>query len=113
MTALLRETRIVHNPAHDIAVLFHNRQDRITYLPQDSFVAPCGIRYDMMKRLMHPPNVIRSEAGRNPFYTLSLTGQQQAGTVVLQRNCSICMPCGLRQAFRIRRKELLLWAWRG
>jgi hypothetical protein len=94
-------------------MLFHSRQDRITHLPQDSFVAPWGIGYDMMKRLMHPPNVIGSEAGRNRFHTLSLTGQQQAGTVVLQRNCSICMLCGLRQAFRICRKALLLWAWRG
>jgi hypothetical protein len=113
MTALLWKAGIVHNPAHDFAVLLQDRQDRITYLPQDSFIAPWGVRYDMVQRLMRPPNIIRGEPGRNRFHTLALTGQQQAGTVVLQWNCSIYMPCGLRQAFHKCRKALLLWAWRG
>jgi hypothetical protein len=67
----------------------------------------------MMQGLVHAPNVFRSQARSHRLDALALSRQQQTRTVVLQWNCSIGMPCGLRQAFHICPKALLLWAWRG
>src|SRR5262249_39902442 len=76
------------------------------------FVPPGATRHDVMQRLMGLPQVVRTETGRHWFDTLALSWQQQAGAIKLQRNGSIQVPRGLRQAIEIGREAFLLGAWR-
>ena len=66
----------------------------------------------MVQRLMGLAHVVRAKAGRHRFDTLALSGQQQAGAIRLQRNNSIQVPRGLRQAIEIGREAFFLGAWR-
>jgi hypothetical protein len=67
----------------------------------------------MMKRLVHPSDVVGSQTGGHGLDALPLAGQQQVGTVILQREVTVGMPCGFGQALNICRKALFLWAWPG
>jgi hypothetical protein len=65
----------------------------------------------MMQRLVHSPDIVGRQARGHRLDALTLTGQQQRGAVVLQRNVAIGVPCGFRQALQVSRKAFLLWAW--
>ncbi len=66
-----------------------------------------------MQRLVHPANMVRSQARGHRLDTLALTGQQQAVAVQLQWGNSVGVPCGLRQALEVSRKAFFLGpAWR-
>jgi hypothetical protein len=67
----------------------------------------------MMQRLVHPSHIGAGEPRGHGFDAFPFARQQQAGAIVLQRNMTIGMSCGFRQALDICRKALLLWAWRG
>jgi hypothetical protein len=85
----------------------------LAHVFQNGFVAPGRIRYQMVQRLVRAPDIIRSHAGGYGLDALSLTRQQQSGTVSLHRSAAISVPCSFRQAIRVCRKALFLWAWRG
>src|SRR5579864_5802082 len=57
-------------------------------------------------------NIIGVEASSHWFHALALAGQQQASAIGLQRNGTIAMPRGLRQAIKVGREAFLLGAWR-
>jgi hypothetical protein len=65
-----------------------------------------------MQRLVRAPDIVRSQARGHRLHALALTGQQQSRTIRFQRSATISVPCGFRQAIRVCRKALFLWAWR-
>ena len=66
-----------------------------------------------MQRLVRAPDIVRSQARGHRLHAFALTRQQQSRTVSFQRSVAIRVPCGFRQAIRVCRKTLFLWAWRG
>src|SRR5262250_150663 len=110
--SFLHESRVIHHPGHHWSLLLHGRKYVAAHLFQQVFVTPGGIRHDVVQRLMGLPQVVRTEAGRHRLDTLALSRQQQAGAIRLQRNSSIQVPRGLRQAIEIGREAFLLGAWR-
>ncbi len=110
----LRKSRVVHNPCHhtdpDAALLVSQTPDTDpgeTLRHSTARRQPHGAETGALRRTLSPA----SRRGHR-FDTLTLTRQQQPRAIVLQRNVTISMPCGLRQAFNICRKALYLRAWR-
>ena len=58
------------------------------------------------------PDIIGRQTRSHGLHALTLARQQQSGAVGFQRGIAISVPCGFRQAVRVCRKALLLWAWR-
>jgi hypothetical protein len=57
MPPLLWESRVIHNPRYHRTVFLHGWQHLSPYLREHLFVIPWRIRYQMMERLVHAPNI--------------------------------------------------------
>jgi hypothetical protein len=109
---LLGEPCVIHHPCDYWFLAEHRRQHKIQTPIQNGFITPRGIGDHMMQRLMHASHVIGCQSRSHRLDALAFAGQQQARAVVLQRDVSISVPCGFRQALDICRKSLFLWARR-
>jgi hypothetical protein len=58
---------------------------------------------------MHSTNIVASQPGGHGLNALACALEQQASAIVLQRDVSIGMPCGSRQALDICRKASFLF----
>jgi hypothetical protein len=74
MTALLGKASVIHNPAHNLVLLPHGRQNRTPHLPLHLLIAPRRIRHQVMQALVHALNVIRGQPCRHRLYALSFAG---------------------------------------
>ena len=84
----------------------------MAYFIQQCLVTPGRLGDQMVQRLARRLNIARIESRRHRLNALTLTGQQQALTVILQRRMPVFVPRGVRQAIHICREAFLLWAWR-
>ena len=60
MLSLLGKTRIIHNPRYYLTVFQHGWQHITPHCGQHLLVVPRSVRYQMMQRLMHAANILRS-----------------------------------------------------
>jgi hypothetical protein len=113
LMTLLGKACVIYHPRHDWITVQHGWDHKIQTAIQNRFVAPWGVRNQMVQRLVHPSHIVASQLGGHGFDAFPFAGQQQAGATVLQWKVTIGMPCGFRQALNICRKALFLRAWRG
>jgi hypothetical protein len=109
---LFGKAGVIHHPSNHWFLAEHSGHYKIQASVQDGLVTPGGVGNHVMQRLMHAPDVIGSQSGGHRFDALALARQQQGGAVAFQRNVSVSVPCGFRQAIDICRKASFLWAWR-
>jgi hypothetical protein len=112
MLPLLRKTRVVNDPRHNLIVFLKGWQHLAPHLRQHLIVVPWGGRHQVMERLMHAPNIVGGQPRGHRFDTFALTRQQQSLAIVLQGSVSVGVPRGVGQALNICREAPLLWAWR-
>ena len=112
MTPFLRQTGIIYNPGLDWTFLTHRRPDVASHGSQYRLIAPGRIGYHVMQRLMHPPHVVRRQAGCHWLHALAFSWQQQPCAIQLQRHRPVGVPRGLHQAIHISREAFLLRARR-
>jgi hypothetical protein len=87
MGALFRQASIIDDPGSNRAGVGHRRQ-RIVDTEQ-GLIAPRSIGHHMMQRLVHAPDVLRSQPRRHRLDRLPLSRQQQPGAIQLERNSTI------------------------
>jgi hypothetical protein len=75
MLSLLGKTRIIHNPRYYLTVFLHGWQHIPPHCGQHLLIVPRGVRYQVMQRLMHAANMVRSYARRHRLDTLPFAGQ--------------------------------------
>jgi hypothetical protein len=56
--------------------------------------------------------VVGTQAGRHRFHALAFAGKKQARAIGFQRDYTIQVPRGMRQAIQVSREAFLLGAWR-
>jgi hypothetical protein len=74
MLTLFRKGCVIHDPRHDGAMLLQRRQHRPPHLRQHLLVIPRRVRYQMVQRLVHAPNIVRGKACGHRFDALALAG---------------------------------------
>lgn len=94
MASLLGKSRIIDYPCHHGSTLQHGREDKSKTEVQNLLIAPRGIGYQMVQRLVHPSHVVRRQASGHRLDALALTGQQQTRAAILEGNPSVSMPRG-------------------
>jgi hypothetical protein len=75
MLPLLRKTRVVHDPRHYRTVLLHGGEHLLPHLLQHRLVVPRRVGHQVMQRLVHAPNIVRSQPRCHRLDTLALSGQ--------------------------------------
>ena len=83
MLPLLGKSRVVYNPRYYWTVFLHGRQHFPPHLRQHLLVVPGGVRHQVMERLVHATNIVRSQARCHRLHALTFARQQQSGAVVL------------------------------
>jgi hypothetical protein len=107
MGALFRQASIIDDPGSNRAGVGHRRQRIVAYTAQQGLIAPRSIGHHMMQRLVHAPDVLRSQPRRHRLDRLPLSRQQQPGAIQLERNSTIGVPSGFCQTTKIARQPLL------
>src|SRR5215467_10038803 len=110
--ALLRESRIIHHPSHYWSLAQHCWQYKIQSTVQHSLIIPRSIGDYMVQGLMHAADVVGGQTSSHRLNALTIAWKQESSAVILERNVSVSVPCGLGQALDICRKACFLWAWR-
>jgi len=76
MFPLLRKSGIVDDPRDHWTVFLHNWKYISPNLGQHLLVAPWRVRYQVVQRLVHTANIIRSQTGSHRLDALALPWKQ-------------------------------------
>ena len=104
MSALLDKAGLIHNPCRHRSGFLHCRQDVIADLPQHVGIAPGRLCDEVMQRLVHALHMIGSQARGHGLDAFPFPVEQQAGTVIPQREFAVRMPHRLRQSMYAARR---------
>jgi hypothetical protein len=76
--SLFGKTGVIHDPRHHRAILLHGWKHLPSYLTQHLFVVPGRVRNQVMQRLVHAANIVRSQTCSHWLNALAISGQQQS-----------------------------------
>ena len=65
MGALFRQAGIIDDPGRNGAAVGHRRQRIVAGAAQQGLIAPGRVSHYMAQRLVHAPNVVRSQSRRH------------------------------------------------
>jgi hypothetical protein len=70
----LGKTRVVDDPRYYRTVLLHGGEHLLPHLLKHLLVVPRRVGHQVLQRLVHAPNLVRSQARRHRLDTLALSG---------------------------------------
>ena len=91
MAAFFREPGVVEDPGLDGAVRRNAGQRDLAHFGQHGLVGPRRLAHEMQQRLVFRRGSRRRGQRGHGLDTLPIAGQQQAGTVVVQRHHAVGM----------------------
>src|SRR6266536_567020 len=107
MLPLLGNPSVVDDPARDRTMTFHRIEHAVSGQSQHGRILPCGIRNEMMHRLVPRADMPWINASRHRLDALPIACETQPSTVCSKRPGTIGMPHNHKQEFKILLKPLL------